>query len=251
MIKPGPILKDLGFTDGEIKVYTSLFEIGETSVGPISKQSGVTHAKVYPILDKLIKKGLVSHVLKEGTKHFAATHPNSLLEFVNKKVRSLEEEKESINKIIPSLLAKQKEKEKTQYSRVFEGMKGLRALFYELFSENKKKTEICVFGMNEVLKQPRFKSFFNWYHPMRAKHNITLKLILKKHMAGHVKDNPQYSPPNKVKLVNMIYPTGVFIFKDHVINIVVGEKVTAFDTKSELNAKRYKEYFNSIWEKIR
>ena len=40
------VLRELGFTDGEIKVYFALFELGETTVGPISKKSRVTHAKV-------------------------------------------------------------------------------------------------------------------------------------------------------------------------------------------------------------
>ncbi|MFC1691843.1 TrmB family transcriptional regulator, partial [Nanoarchaeota archaeon] len=124
------ILKDLGFTEGEIKVYYALFDLGETTVGPISKKSGVTHAKVYPILEKLINKGLVSHVIKSNRKYFSAINPESLLEYIDKKVRNLEEEKEKIKEIIPALLAKQKEQEKVQYSRVFEGMKGLKSLFY-------------------------------------------------------------------------------------------------------------------------
>ncbi|GAG53485.1 unnamed protein product, partial [marine sediment metagenome] len=174
------ILQELGFTRGEIKVYFALFEIGESTVGPISKQSEITHAKVYPILDKLIKKGLITKVIKEGRRHFSSTDPNSLLEFVDNKVRKLEDEKEKIKDLIPSLLAKQKSQEKIQYSRVFEGFKGLRALFYELFGTNKEKTEICVFGLNEVLKQDAFISFFRFYHDLRIKNKIQLKLILNK-----------------------------------------------------------------------
>ena len=108
------MLQELGFTEGEIKVYLALFDLGESTVGPISKKSGVTHAKVYPILNKLIEKGLVSHVIKEGRQNFSATSPNSLLEFVNKKIGFFQEEKEKIKEIIPGLITKQKTKEGTQ-----------------------------------------------------------------------------------------------------------------------------------------
>jgi sugar-specific transcriptional regulator TrmB len=247
------ILKELGFTDGEIRVYFALFELGETTVGPISKRSRVTHAKVYPILDKLIQKGLVSHTIKDGRKHFSATNPNSLLEFVDKRVRSLEEEKTKIKDIIPSLLAKQKDLEAIQYSRVFEGFKGLRSLFYELFSNNKEKAEICVLGLNKPLKEDRFINFFRFYHEVRRKSKIDLKLILNTNMKYFVEkyyeNTDILSKKDQIKYVNITFPTGVFIFQDHVIHVVSDEKVTAFDIKSRQNAERYRKFFYSIWNK--
>ncbi|MFC1754298.1 TrmB family transcriptional regulator [Thermoproteota archaeon] len=257
-LQDGPnsqILRDLGFTDGEIKVYFALFALGETTVGPISKKSGVTHAKVYPILAKLIGKGLVSHTIKEGRKHFSATDPNSLLEFVDKKVRSLEGEKQRIKDIIPALLAKQKELEKVQYSRVFEGFKGLRALFYELFGTNKDKEVIRVFGLNELIKETGFISFFRFYHELRRKNDVELNLILNKDIKSFIEKawerQNMLGKTDKIKFVDISFPSGVFIFKDHVINIVADEKVTAFDIKSKQNAERYRKFFLDTWNKIK
>jgi HTH-type transcriptional regulator, sugar sensing transcriptional regulator len=246
------IFQELGFTDGEIKVYFALFELGQSTVGPISKKSGVTHAKVYPILTKLINKGLVSHVIKDGRKHFSATNPHSLLEFVDSKVRSLEEEKTKIKDVIPMLLAKQKAKEQIQYSRVYEGFGGLRSLFHELFGANKEETEICVLGFNEFLKRPDFMNFLNFYHDLRKRKKIRLKLILNKNLKQLVdkkyKPTGMHSTQDKIKYLDVIYPTGVFIFKDHVITIVADRKPTAFDIKSKQNAERFKDYFYSMWD---
>ena len=66
------ILEEIGFSKGEVKVYFSLLELGETTIGPLSKKADVTAAKVYPILEKLAKKGLSTHVIKSGTKYFQA-----------------------------------------------------------------------------------------------------------------------------------------------------------------------------------
>lgn len=245
------ILKEVGFTDGEIKVYFSLFELGETTVGPISNLSGVSHAKVYPILAKLIEKGLASHVIKEGRRYFSATSPNSLLEFIDNKARNLEEEKTKIKEIIPSLLAKQKAEEKIQYSRVYEGFRGLRSLFHELFGSNKKKAEICVFGLNEILAEKPFISFFKFYHDLRREHNIKVKLILNKNLKNIYAKiyTGMFSKEDKIKFIDTILPVGIFIFKDHVISIVSDEQVTAFDIKSRQNAERYRKFFYSIWNK--
>ncbi|RMD45562.1 TrmB family transcriptional regulator, partial [Candidatus Pacearchaeota archaeon] len=53
------LLKEIGLTNGETKVYLSLIKIGESTVGPIAKKSGVSLSKIYEILNNLIKKGLV------------------------------------------------------------------------------------------------------------------------------------------------------------------------------------------------
>ena len=64
------ILESAGFTNGEVRVYLSLLELGETTTGDIIKKSKITGSKVYEILDKLIEKGLVSYIIKEKTKHY-------------------------------------------------------------------------------------------------------------------------------------------------------------------------------------
>jgi len=247
-------LKELGLTNGEVKVYLALFELGETTVGPLSKESGITHAKVYPILSKLIEKGLVSHVIRRGRQHFAANNPESLLDFIENKSRSLEDKKEEIKRLIPSLLAKKQHKEDAQYSRVYEGFKGLRSLFHELFGTNKEDTEICVLGLNELLKEESFISFFRFYHDLRLKNKkIKLKLILNKELKDFFdqtyKKAGMFAKEDKIKFVDVAFPSGLFIFKDHVVNIVADKKVTAFDTKSKQNAERYRKFFYSIWDK--
>jgi len=242
-------LEQLGFTPGEIKVYLALFDIGESTVGPISKQSGVTHAKVYPILEKLIAKGLVSQISKQGRRYFASTNPNSLLEFVSKKQRKLEEEKTQIKEIVSTLKTKQKSNEEPQQARVFEGFKGLRNLFQELF-ESKADKEILVFGLNEILANENVTNFMSFYHSVRIKNNIQLKLLLNKDSEKIIKrKHPQsYYKKANIKYLNKDFPTGTFIFADHVISIIVEKNATAFDIKSKQNSETYKKFFNEIWK---
>ena len=61
-------LRALGLTEGEIKVYTSLIKLGETTSGPLVDDSEVSLSKVYSILDRLAKKGLASHIIRKETK---------------------------------------------------------------------------------------------------------------------------------------------------------------------------------------
>ena len=81
-VKP---LEELGLTNGEIKVYLALVKLGETTSGPIVDESGISVSKVYYVLDRLAKKGLVSHVVKNNVKHFSAATPDRLLDYLKEK----------------------------------------------------------------------------------------------------------------------------------------------------------------------
>ncbi|EIQ82293.1 UNVERIFIED_CONTAM: TrmB family transcriptional regulator [Streptococcus canis] len=52
-------MKYFGFTEMETKVYVSLLEFGPSTGYEISKKSGVPRSKVYNILEKLVKEGII------------------------------------------------------------------------------------------------------------------------------------------------------------------------------------------------
>ena len=60
------LLKEIGLTDSEIKVYIALLELGSSSKGPIVDKSHVASSKIYELLEKLMQKGLVTQVLKSN-----------------------------------------------------------------------------------------------------------------------------------------------------------------------------------------
>lgn len=57
------ILTSLGLRLAESKVISSLFKLGESTVGDISKESGVAREFVYRLLPKLKKRGLVEEII--------------------------------------------------------------------------------------------------------------------------------------------------------------------------------------------
>ncbi len=57
-------LLSIGFSVKEIKVYLSSLELGESSVLDISKNSRINRTTIYPIIDSLTKKGLISLIQK-------------------------------------------------------------------------------------------------------------------------------------------------------------------------------------------
>ena len=79
------ILKEIGLSESEKKVYLTLLELGDSTRGDIVNKSGVTGSKVYELLEKLQEKGLVSIYIKEKVKHFKPTNPKQLLNYIEDK----------------------------------------------------------------------------------------------------------------------------------------------------------------------
>ena len=118
------LLKKIGFTDGEIKVYDALLKLGKSSTGEIMKKSNISSSKVYLILDKLIKKGLVSFILEHNIKIFQATNPKLILSYIESKREELEDTKKQIQSVIPKIISHMK-KEEEESEQVYKGFKGI------------------------------------------------------------------------------------------------------------------------------
>ena len=93
----------LGFTDGEAKTYLALIEIGSSTVGPLAKKTGIAYSKIYEVLERLIKKGVVSFIKKGKTKYFQAVNPSALFDYIDKKEQDLETQKNLLNNMVPQL----------------------------------------------------------------------------------------------------------------------------------------------------
>ena len=90
------VLRDIGFTEGEIKVYKALIDLQKSTITKIIDKSGVSSSKVYLILDKLADKGLVNYIMKDNIKEFQLAEPSNIIEYIQKeKVKIEDAEKEA------------------------------------------------------------------------------------------------------------------------------------------------------------
>ena len=78
-------LKRIGLTSGEIKIYTALLELGETTRTQLAKKSGISPSKIYDVANRLLEKGIISAVKKNKVIHFSAANPERLNDFLELK----------------------------------------------------------------------------------------------------------------------------------------------------------------------
>jgi sugar-specific transcriptional regulator TrmB len=241
------ILEQIGLSKNEIKIYFALLELEQSSATPIVKKSGVPNSKVYPTLDKLIKRGLVSYVIKNNVKYFQASDPKNLIDFLNDKEKLISQQKREIEKLIPQIEHKRELAKDKQESTIYEGFNGVKVAFNNILNKVPPNNEYYVFTLGEELGKSELKHFFRDYHKKRIQKKIKVKLIANEKIRTIFKKYHIYKNMN-VKFSKLKLPLGIFIYEDYVMTVVWGEEPTAFVIKSRNNAEKYKEFFLEIWK---
>ncbi len=229
------ILQELGFNRRESQCYTSLLELGSSKVGNIVKKTGIPSSKIYEILDKLMKRGFVSYVIKNNIKHYQASDPKSLINYI-------EEKKKKIEQVLPELLLKQKLSHK-QSVEMHEGQKAIFTLFVDLISDAKPDELYLVFSINEENKTDQANLFFKNLAVRRKEKKLEVRVL--KNIKYYVKENHTNL---KLRYTNFNLPQGITIFRNYVILLSWVESPLAIKLESEIFASQLRDFFFDLWK---
>ncbi|OVE74517.1 hypothetical protein BVX95_02290 [archaeon D22] len=245
------ILKEAGLTEGEIKVYLALLEIGSSTTGPIIDNSGIARSFIYQILEKLMQKGLVSYVTKEKTKYYQAADPAKILDYIDERKKSLEENKRKVENLLPELMLKQKSSKDSDV-RVFEGFKGMVTAHentYNVLSEGDE-----YYGLVTAIEQPEyFHSYWKKDHIRRAKAKIKCKLMFNPDTPRNVMENRNSYEGCDARYMGEITesPSWFNVHKDYVMIGLVSKNPISILIKNQEIANSFKAYFDSFWKKTK
>lgn len=240
-------LQRIGFTNGEIRTYIALLELGSTSTGPLIKKSRISGSKIYEVLDRLQEKGLASSVIKNNVKHFEATAPDKILDYLDEKGKELEKEKTAIRKIIPELTTKQKSGQKSE-TKVYTGFEGLKTVNEDIIRTLRKGEEWLSMGLTE---QPRaWEIHFTHRQKERARKGIKHKHLLNEKYKSLYKKRKKL-PHTEYRFLPKEFemPTSTEIYNNKVaIMILTKENPMAIQIESKEAAASFRKYFYALWK---
>ena len=244
------VLKKAGLTEGEIKVYLALLEIGLSTIGPILEKSGITKSIIYRILDRLIKKGLVSYIIKEKTKQFQAASPHNLIAFIEDRKKEMDENIVEIQTLIPKLILKQTMSKKSE-ATIYEGFKGIITVHDKRLEKLKKGDEYFFFGLPS--EQPKyFHAYWQRDHVKRAKLGIKCRLLYNQQVKDEILINRNsYSLCDARRMpLDVDTPAWILGYNEvTVIGLPFGESPIAFEIVNKDVATSFKNYFEWFWKR--
>ena len=241
------ILVEAGLTRNETDIYMQLLKSGISSSGPIISQTGIANSRVYVSLDSLIRKGLVSYVIKNNVKHFRAEDPRILL-------KNMEQKKKRLSKIVPELKGLQNLQEDQKYSSIFEGINGFKSAFQYQIDHCKEGEEIDVIGLSpQTYAFGTLRRFLKTIDRKRYNKKVNLKILLDEESRTTIGKDREKEPYTEVRYMPQEYvsPAGMNIFKDHVMILVWEKKPTVFMIKNEKVFQSFNAYFQMLWNMSR
>lgn len=244
------LLEDIGLTEGETKVYIALLEIGTTTTGALVKKSGISASKVYLILDRLAKKGLVGHVIKEGVKYFQAAEPKRILDYVEEKEQELLEKKQSIMDMLPELVVKQQLGKEKRRAEIYEGKKGVTNLFRNILDDLKSGEHYYVIGAGYgfIEKIPGLWEFFYQYHAERAKHGIKVYMLANPSARENLVPTTLHKGEVRLLPEELITNVQITFYKEKTFIILWSQDPIAFLIHNAEIVNSFKKYFDHLWK---
>lgn len=242
-------LKEAGLTEGEIKVYLALLEIGSSTTGPIVEKSGISRSIIYHILEKLIQKGLVSRITKNKTKFFQAQDPQKIMDYMNERKQQFEKNMGDVEKLLPELMLKQSMAQKSEANMYF-GFKGIVTAHEHSYLKLKKGDEYVYMGVPAY--QPKEQHMY-WKrdHLRRAKAGITTRILVNRDTSTDVLKNrngykgcdARYMPKG-IKT-----PAWFMIYKDTVLIGLPHPNTIAVEIVNKEIASSFFSYFEEFWSR--
>jgi len=233
------IFQEIGFTSAETKVYLALLKTGQTTAGPLLKETRLQNSTLHKTLHKLVAKGFASFVIKGKTHYYKAADPETVLKFIKEKEIKFES-------MLPELKQLQKPIEK-QEAEVYEGFKGFKNMLYEVIKDGQEGDEYLFFSF--YTENPDdFDNVYNFYKDFE-KERKKLGLIVKGLAPSKIKHKFKRREIKNIKFVDFPIPLNISVFRNNVIFTPWEDKQISFMIYSKQLAESFRQYFYSIYNR--
>jgi len=243
------VLRQIGLTGGEIKVYLALLGLGSTTSGPLTDESGVSRSKIYHILERLIQKGLVSYTIKQKTKYYQAAEPSKIRDYLDEKEQEFRKQRREIDDLVPKLEMQQKVAKKIKEAQIFEGFKGIQTVHEHTYLKLKRGEEYFYLGIHP-LQEEKYHLYWQRDHKRRVKAGIKCRLLFNRGTDPKIlKDrncfkgcDARYMP------IPIETPAWIMGYKDVTVIGLQSEKGMAIEIINREIADSFRRYFESFWK---
>ena len=239
------ILRKIGLTEGEIRVYGAIVKLGKTSTGPIIDQSQISSSKAYIILEKLIQKGFVTYLIENNVKKFTATNPVNIIEYLTEQQEELEKTKKEAQELVKELTKTMSSYEEENV-KIYKGTKSMRSAFQNILDELKKNEKFLFIGA-PLIDIDKLQLFFQNIHAKREQKKIKTLGIVDISTKTEYHKIFEGRKDIELKIVKLPFPHAVGIGTNRIIISLWEPTPIGFEINSKRMTQRYRNFFYRIW----
>lgn len=239
-------LKDIGLSDKEATVYISLLAFEKAPVAEISTKAKIKRPTTYVILDSLSKKGLVSEITEGKKTFYIAESPEKLDRFVDRQIHLLEENKKSLDIVIPQLKGLQREQGEKPLVQFFEGKEGILSSSNDIFLNKINDEPVYIIYPLDLVKNIFSEKETSVLREKRISKGIKSKSIF----TSLESDKSSDSTGDRIKIDQNKYPitTDITIYGDRVRIATLGKRLSGISIKSKELSETLKSLIKYIFD---
>lgn len=233
----------------EKNVIAKLYDLGEITVNQLAKETLINRTSIYPILEKLLEKGLVSRIQIEGKTYYKVINREDFIKWIERNKKKAENEADRLTHWIKS------HKDDSGGSLVsevsyFEGYEGVKNLFADTWRNNSEKIIYGFTDYDEALDI--FGDFFlKNYIPQRIKHGVKFRGVITPSLKAKKDTKKQKDRAYELKVIKELEKLGIEInIYDSKIALIDynKKKPSGIIIKNEKIAQALKNIFDYMWK---
>ncbi len=236
----------------EKKIMFALYRLSEASVGNLAKETLINRTTLYPILNRMLSKGLVSKIQIEDKTIYK---PLPLEDFKDW-AESKKEKDETENAELLTWISSQKtRKQKTLLSDIsyFEGEEGVKKLYADTWRNNNEKLIYCLTDYKNALET--MGNFFrNEYFPQRIKHGVKVRNLVPDSEEGRKAKATAKQLLRELKFIKLFedLEIEINIYDDKLVIVAFDkEKPSGVLIKNGKIASAMKNIFEYLWRNVK
>jgi len=240
------VLKEIGLSDREIKVYLAGLKTGPVLATKLAQKTGINRTNLYSILKSLQEKGLVSQGEKSYSKYFIMEAPAKLKDGLERKIDRAETIKRELDGILPALKLLTPAPEVTPEVRIFEGKEGITSMLGEIYRTSAKEIQVIQGGKDtvEIVGEDTLDKLIQ----KRIKRGVKNRAIKKREMVKTKEEDKAELRETRILPQGFNFKTSLVIYGDSVAIISSKEEDFGFTIYSKELVHFFKAFFEMLWK---
>ena len=231
-------LTEFGLTNNEVKVYIACLKLGISLVQEIAMKAGTYRTYTYEVLKSLIKKGLVSYVIKNGKQYFEVAEPEKFISI-------LKEKHDKITRILPELRGLYKTAIEKPEVNLYEGKEGVKTIFDDIIRTGK---EVLIYGNTEN-QIKIFSFYFPNYILRRVENKIHTKVITEKSPTTISMLRTEKKELRETRFIDKIkFSTVTYIYDNKIAIFALEKEIIGVLIENKSIADTQKQIFGALWK---
>lgn len=243
------ILQSIGLAPKEVVVYQALMKLGETSIKPLLRETGLKRGNLYDILYGLEKKGLCHLTVVRKKTRFRPASPHNLVELAEAERDRIGAAAKQLMDIVPRLNEQFKVASSKPFVAYFEGIDGLKKV-YKLILERKQPINILASYVDR--SNQTLRALIEEQKHKQKLHGIQHRAIVQRRPAPPTEEQRLEYKKFGIEvrqLNNFNLPSQIIIFGDSVAISALAPQLLTTYIENKAIATTMNIVFDQLWEK--